>query len=153
LGHAISDEVLEAVTGKPGIFRARIAAVGTQSGRPELYTMDIDGQRVVQATPKELRDRNDTEPVRSPDGQRVAFTVRSQGEVNLHVSELDGKNAVQLTSGAGENSEPAWSPDGRYLVFRSTRSGRSELWLTTIDGAYQVRITHTGGWSTPSWVP
>src|SRR6266508_5746560 len=64
----------------------------------------------------------------SPDGERVAFAVRTVAP------ERDGyrsaiwlvpfdrsREAVRFTSGAGQDTQPRWSPDGRTLAFLSDR--------------------------------
>jgi dipeptidyl aminopeptidase/acylaminoacyl peptidase len=65
----------------------------------------------------------------SPDGERVAFAVRTaNAERDGYRSAIwlvpsDGsRNAVQLTFGSGQDTLPRWSPDGRSLAFVSDRA-------------------------------
>src|SRR6266508_1219631 len=65
----------------------------------------------------------------SPEGDRVAFAVRSvTPERDGYRSEIwlvpfDGsREAVRFTSGAGQDAQPRWSPDGRTLAFLSDRA-------------------------------
>src|SRR5687768_8298397 len=59
----------------------------------------------------------------SPDGKRVAFTVReavledlrSEFVTQIHLADADGGNPVQLTRGANNSEHPQWSPDGKSL--------------------------------------
>ena len=69
----------------------------------------------------------------SPDGTRVAFTVRRMDlELNLyrasiHVVPYDGTApAVQWTAGGTQDSSPRWSPDGTRLAFVSDRGPAPE---------------------------
>ncbi len=71
----------------------------------------------------------------SPDGARVAYTVRSTDwDENGYDTEIwlaaDG-DPFQLTRTAdGSSTSPQWSPDGRWLSFLADR-GESEAWAVT----------------------
>src|SRR5437867_1902014 len=65
----------------------------------------------------------------SPDGEHVAFTVRTvtperDGYASgVWLVPFDGsREAVRFTSGAGQDAQPRWSPDGRTLAFLSDRA-------------------------------
>jgi Tol biopolymer transport system component/DNA-binding winged helix-turn-helix (wHTH) protein len=77
----------------------------------------------------------------TPDGKLV-YTQQSVGEQNLWLTDLSGKNAIQLTKHAGFNLEPAVSPDSRYIVFTSSRSGRLHIWRIDVDGKHPLELTH-----------
>ncbi|AHG89076.1 peptidase S41 [Gemmatirosa kalamazoonensis] len=68
----------------------------------------------------------------SPDGRKVAFTVR--GEVFAAAARPDAQAggpeaAFRVTNSAALEEELAWSPDSRQLVYASDRDGRWRLWL------------------------
>jgi len=55
----------------------------------------------------------------SPDGMTIAFISDRNGQNNIWLMDIDGKNPRPVTSElAGRFLEPTWSPDGRYLVAR-----------------------------------
>src|SRR3981081_386954 len=65
----------------------------------------------------------------SPDGERVAFAVRTvTPERDGYRSAIwlvpsDGsREAARLTSGTGQDAQPRWPPDGRTLAFLSDRA-------------------------------
>jgi TolB protein len=75
-------------------------------------------------------------PQISPDGRRVAFTSTRSGAWEIWTSDLDGANAVQLSSlkaptGTGV---PHWSPDGRQIVFASDAEGQFDNFLVACGG-------------------
>jgi len=84
----------------------------------------------------------DIHPQLSPDGRRVAFTsTRSEGW-EIWVAELDGSNAVQLTSlGAQATGVPRWSPDGEWITFASDAEGQFEIFVIPAVGGKPRRIT------------
>jgi dipeptidyl aminopeptidase/acylaminoacyl peptidase len=69
----------------------------------------------------------------SPDGERVAFAVRTVAPERdgyrsaIWLVPFDGsQEAVRFTSGGGQDAQPRWSPDGRTLAFLSDRGAPGE---------------------------
>jgi Tol biopolymer transport system component len=55
----------------------------------------------------------------SPDGSTIAFVTDRNGQNNVWLMDIDGKNPRAVTQElAGRFIEPTWSPDGRYIVAR-----------------------------------
>ncbi|MFN8022647.1 MAG: S9 family peptidase [Acidimicrobiales bacterium] len=87
-------------------------------------------------------------PAVSPDGRRIAFTVRRVDLAeNTYRSQVwlvpaDGSSPPQpLTSGTADG-QPHWSPDGRWLAFTSRRSekeGHTTLHLLPVDQPGELR--------------
>jgi TolB protein len=77
----------------------------------------------------------DTAPSLSPDGSRVAFMSRREGENwDIYVVNLDGSNLQRLTRDASQDGLPVWSPDGQAIAFISNRGGPWAVWAMTPDG-------------------
>lgn len=62
-------------------------------------------------------------PSISPDGARIAFCRQDGNYDQLYVANLDGANAVELTTDATEKSNPTWSPDGSTIAYNSSPDG------------------------------
>src|SRR5438093_11288535 len=94
----------------------------------------------------------------SPDGERVAFTVRTvTSERDGYTSSIwlvpfDGsREAVRFTSGAGQDAQPRWSPDGRTLAFLSDRAASEKadgkkrkpknVFMLALDGGEARQLT------------
>ncbi len=83
-----------------------------------------------------VRLKRVSQPIVSPDGQNVVFTVRetdmtaNRGRQDLWSLELAAKNPQprRLTSHPENDHSPQWSADGAYVYFLSTRSGSSQVW-------------------------
>lgn len=80
---------------------------------------------------EELTDEttDDYSPKWSPDGARIAFCSKREGDTNpaLYVMDADGGNAVKIQEIADETcDQPDWSPDGKALVF-TTRKAPPEI--------------------------
>ncbi len=91
-----------------------------------------------------------SEPTLSPDGQKVAFTLRetdaaaNRGRMDLWVLDLAAAKPMprRVTSHPENDSGPQWSPDGHYLYFLSERSGSGQIWRLPIAGGEAEQITN-----------
>jgi dipeptidyl aminopeptidase/acylaminoacyl peptidase len=86
-------------------------------------------------------------PAISPDGLRVAYTVRDTDWVaNAFVTQVwlaDARTGEtrQLTRGAKSSNAPAWAPDGRRLAFGSERTDRRQVFVLDMAGGDAVQLT------------
>ena len=101
------------------------------------------------------------QPQASPDGKRVAFTVRSwdpeanKVTTNLWLAPLDGSAPRRLTFAIGQaETSPTWSPDSRTLAFVTGRSGSRQVWTISIDGGEARPLTSLPiDVDNPKWSP
>ena len=89
-------------------------------------------------------------PVLSPDGQWIAYTLRSTDTAadkfvtHLWMVSWDGQQTIQLTYDTEGAASPQWSPDGRYLAFTSARPGKAkgtQVWLLDRRGGEARQLT------------
>jgi dipeptidyl aminopeptidase/acylaminoacyl peptidase len=101
------------------------------------------------------------QPELSPDGQWVAYTVRSKmlkedkNETQIWMVPAHGGDPLPMTSEGVSSGHPRWSPDGKYLAFTSSRNnGKSQVWLLNRLGGEAVRLTETSqGVNDFEWSP
>ena len=65
----------------------------------------------------------------SPDGKRVFYTQTEGQNQHIWSCDLDGKNQIQLTKGAGYNDNFSIAPNGSKLAFVSSHTGSKELFV------------------------
>lgn len=99
-----------------------------------------------------------SDPQVSPDGRRVAYTLREtdleadRGRTDLWVLELGaasrsgtaaktGAAPRRLTQHPASDSAPRWAPDGRGLYFLSSRGGSSQIWYLALAGGEPQQVT------------
>jgi dipeptidyl aminopeptidase/acylaminoacyl peptidase len=105
--------------------------------------------------------RDVSQPEMSPDGQWVAYAVRTRmlkedkNEQRLWMISIHGGDAIPMTAEGVSSSHPRWSPDGKYLAFLSTRNaGKPQVWLLNRLGGEAVALTETAqGVNDFEWSP
>ena len=86
------------------------------------------------------------DPQVSPDGQWVAFTVRStdleanRGRTDLWLARTDGSATRRLTTDPAGDWNPRWCQDGT-IYFLSSRSGSTQIWNIDPTGGEAVQLT------------
>lgn len=91
-------------------------------------------------------------PAISPDGQRVAFSVRQGGQTLLYVMQSDGKNARILTDSLALQGSPAWEPDGRSITSAADEHGVTHLFRVPLDGHPPTAFVQEYSVE-PAWAP
>ena len=79
----------------------------------------------------------DTEPVISPDGTKIAWTTTRGGKNNIAVMSITGDAQVVLTNNEKDNRRPAWTSDSRSIGFYSVRGNSRGIYLMNADGSNQ----------------
>ena len=81
----------------------------------DVWILDLNRENLMRLTFDPLPD---TDPVWTPDGQRIVFSSARDGVRNLYWKAADGTGAVErLTDSPNSQTPIAFSPDGRHLVF------------------------------------
>ena len=128
---------------------AYVPAAPTRYDR-RLVWVDPSGGR-IEALP--LSPRAFTDPMLSPDGRNVAFTVIGAVEA-IWIYDFARRTVTSLTStAAGSSQAPTWSPDGSQIIYRGTRGGFRNLFRKAVDGGGdEERLTTADSLQTPtSW--
>ena len=87
---------------------------------------------------------------------QIAFSSNREGDYEIYVMDINGKNPRRLTNSRHGDYSPSWSPDGKRIVFSSKRDGgvTSEIYVMDADGSSPQRLTNNGHNDySPSWSP
>lgn len=87
----------------------------------EIYVVEVPGVlgggEVVGGEVSLTRGEGGTDPAWSPDGTRIAFSSRRDGNYELYTMEPNGDGVKRLTDTRSAEAEPAWSPDGSSIAY------------------------------------
>ena len=86
-------------------------------------------------------------PAWSPNGLKIAFTVRTQDSAGVYVVDSTGANMRLVKSGAGIGI--TWSPDSRWIAFSISGS----LFKILENGDSLTQLTTNASDYRPSWSP
>ena len=134
-------------------FEPRIVFVSNRDGDRDIYSMDINGNNLLQLTD---HPASDEEPACSPNGRRIAFISERGGPPDLYVMDSRGRNVIKLTNSKFRESRPSWSPDGTRIAFSSFRDvvNNWEIYAMDADGNNLTRLAkHEFHDVLPSWSP
>ena len=156
LSHTASNDIVQSLTGLPGIFLTKIAMSCDLSGKKEIYIMDFDGSNVKQVT----RHRSISfAPAWSPDGTRIAYSLfnrHADNVRNIDLYEFDFlSSSIRLLSNKkGINSGAAYSPDGKTLAVTLSHSGNPQIHALDLKTGATRPLTQSFGFDVdPSWSP
>ena len=134
-------------------FEPRIVFASNRDGDSDIYSMDINGDNIVQLTD---HPGSDEYPACSPDGRRIAFKSIRGVAPELYVMDSNGNNAFRLTHDSFRKNRPSWSPDGERIAFSSfrLRAANWEIYAIDADGENEINLTkHKEPDVLPSWSP
>jgi Tol biopolymer transport system component len=130
----------------------------------DIYVMNSDGTGQTNLTRTKASVAGG---VWSPNGMKIAFFTRSDGErpLDIYMINADGTGETNLTrTKASSEGAPSWSPDSKKITYLrgSDPSGEifNDIYVMNSDGTKQRRLikaTDTkdfeAGFESPSWSP
>lgn len=124
------------------------------TGQLDILLRAVGGQTVINLTKDSAV--NDSQPVFSPDGERIAFRSERDGG-GLFVMGRTGESVRRLTS---EGFNPSWSPDAASIVYATqptalnpgSRGAKSVLWIASTTSGERRQLTTTDAMQ-PAWAP
>jgi serine/threonine protein kinase len=97
------------------------------------------------------------EPRLSPDGKKIAMTIRGEPIADIWLQDLTRGALTRFTFDAAEEETPLWSPDGKWIAYAADRKETHGIYLKLADGSDQetplvvTRLhSHVNSWSPDS---
>jgi Tol biopolymer transport system component len=144
-------------TWSPDYSRIVYASERTGEDPPnrEIFIMNSDTGDSGPLKRLTYQEGKDYDPSWSPDGERIAFVSKRDGDWDIYLVDPDGGNLVNLTNNKYNETDPSWSPDGSRIAFASDRDdpgGDSEIYTMKVDGTQWRRLTNNAyADGDPSW--
>jgi TolB protein len=96
----------------------------------------------------------DSAPSWAPDGQHVIFSSEADGNSDLYVVDLRGRERMRVSQTASNEGHPAYSPNNDLIAFETDRDGNYEIYRERVNGEAPQRLTdHPARDMAPSWSP
>jgi serine/threonine protein kinase/Tol biopolymer transport system component len=119
----------------PDESRVALDRVDTQTGTYDIWLVDLLRDIPSRFTTDPSSDSN---PLWSPDGNRIVFSSDREGQRNLYqkIASGGGNEEVLLKSSLEEAKVPEdWSPDGKLIVYQNVNlKTKRDLWVLPMSG-------------------
>jgi TolB protein len=149
--HLFSDDVILRVTGRKGLAHSKIAFANDSTGVKEIYTIDYDGENLVQLT----KDRSIALlPRWSQDASRIYYTTYRHNNPDMFEIDMKAGKIRPFTTFQGLNIPGGFSPDGLTMVATLSRGNDPSIYsLNIVTKALKKLLTNFGVSSSPTYSP
>jgi len=136
--HHFAGQVVEMLTGEPGITLTRVVFSRGTGDRRDLYVVDYDGENLMRLTANRTLNLC---PSWRPDAGEIAFTSYHDGRQGLYALDTATGGVRKIIEQQGLNLGAAWHPDGKEIVVSLSRSGNPEIYRVSATGEILRRLT------------
>jgi TolB protein len=155
IGHIISDQIYERLTGEKGYFDSRVVFIDETGPRERrvkrLTMMDQDGANARYLTRGE--DLVLT-PRFSPASQEITYMSYGQGDPRVYLLNIESGQREVVGNFPGMTFAPRFSPDGGNVIMSLQRGGNSNIFVMNLGSKAITRLTDSAAIDTsPSYAP
>lgn len=108
-------------------------------GTHDVYKVNLSTEKFLNLTEDQLFEKS---PVFSPDGKKIAYTVRVDTYDKLFLSPVDNlQKKTQLTFGRGNTISPQFSPDSKLIYFSGDMREAFNIYSLSLETGALTRYT------------
>lgn len=146
IAHTFSNDFMEALTGKKGMFLSRVTVASDRGGKKfrEIYVMDWDGYDTEAITNHKSVALS---PAWSPDASKVAYTAMVQRKKtktrnsDLFIYDLKQRRRWLVSYRQGINSGANFAPNGQHIFLTISQGGTPDIFRMGLEGDLVTQIT------------
>jgi TolB protein len=142
LAHNISNDIYQAFTSLPGMFRTRIAFVAEDDGEKGIYIMDWDGHR---ARKLGLKGTLVLAPHWSADGMKIIYSSERGRQWGVYLLDFVKMTEKRIFASQGTNMAGDFFPKGDAVTFSSTKDGTPDIYVMSLKDLATRKLTSTQG--------
>lgn len=151
LAHTVANEIIKSFTGRDGFYGSKVAFVSNQTGKKELYIMDIDGTDVIRITNHRTAI---VSPVWNPDGTKLLFTSYLGRNPDTYLYDFSFGKMFPVSRRDGLNISGDFSPDGESILLTLSYEANPEIYELDLNTKKLKRLTNSWGIDvSPSFSP
>lgn len=145
MAHTFSNDLIQALTGKRGMFLTKLVASGTPpGGNKEIYVMDWDG-----FSPTKITAHNSlaVSPAWSTKGDKIAYTgyaMHAKEKVrnpDLFIYDLKTAKRFLVSYRKGINSGANFLPGDTHMLVTLSKDGNPDIYKMSSDGNNLTQLT------------
>ncbi len=139
-----ADYLLEAYTGKSGIFNSKIVFVGRRAkgANKQIFVVDFDGSNLTQVTTGEYPHLS---PSWSADGRYIVFTSYENRNPEVYVYDTQTRTRKRLTQNPGLDSGGNFAPNGKLVAYTSSRGDDTDVFTISTQGTERKLLIEGSG--------
>jgi TolB protein len=142
LAHTIANDIYQAITGKPGVFRTTIAFVSERGGQPELYLSDWDGDRMRRLG---ISASVLLSPHWSDDASKLVYSAKRGRQWGIYVLDFNERKERLAFNAPGTNMVGDFFPGGVEFALSSSREGTPDIYVFNASSSKLRRLTSLSG--------
>ncbi len=139
-GHQITDDLLGALTGRPGGFSSRFSFSGKWVRNRRIFTADADGYGLAPKTPQ---DETAIGPTFGPDGKLYYSSSKNYAPFVVQVMDNEGKVRPLKTEFKGNIYSTAFDKKRKRLALAVSDRGESHIYVGDQNGKNMKKVSTT----------
>ena len=150
-GHTFANNVVETITGSPGIGLTKIAFRQFHGRNTEIHVADFDGFNAKRLTSDNSISAG---PDWAPNGDTLFYYSYLKHNPDIYSHNIRTGQRRTVARFSGSNISPAVSPDGKRVAMVLSKAGSPDIWVASVNGTGFRRLTTTkAAESSPCWSP
>ena len=117
-----------------------LTPIGYQGYNGRIMIVDSNGSNGVFLSSSDF----DFAPAYSPDGSKIAFYSRRDGNNEIYIMNIDGNNETRLTNNAADDSFPSWGPTAAKVATPPTVATAGASAITISSATLNGNLTSLG---------